>query len=85
MRNLAMTIGYFLLLSWFPVMAANMECSTHMISDEEVNGQTKSEIKKKCGQPDEIEGNNWYYKKESGAVYRLHFNDDGELESIQSQ
>lgn len=71
-------------MSWFPALAENMECGTHMISDGETSAQTMSDIKHKCGEPHEVHGNDWYYKKEEGLTYRLHFNDDRQLESLDS-
>ena len=82
MRNLGIVIGCFLLASWFPAMADGMECGTHLITDDEESGQTMSEIKEQCGAPDSVTGDDWYYKKEDGATYQLHFDASGELDSI---
>ena len=82
MRNLSVAIGCFLLVSWFPAMADDMECGTYVITDDDESGQSMSEVKDKCGEPNELKGDDWYYKKEDGTTYRLHFNDSGELESI---
>ena len=46
-----------------------------------IPGQTRAEIQSKCGTPDSSAGDNLYYKQ-GGRTYRLHFNDNDELESI---
>ncbi len=85
MRYFNIAIGFFLLASGFTAMAGEMECGTHIISDGEISGQTKHEIRQKCGKPHEESGNDWYYKKEEGLTHKLHFNDSGQLESISTQ
>ena len=85
MRYLTTVTGCFLLASWLTAMAGDMECGTHLITDDEINGQSKSEVREKCGDPNEEYGNNWHYKKEEGLTYILHFNDDGQLESISTE
>ena len=85
MRNLGIVIGCFLLVSWLPAMADDMVCGTYTISDGEENGPTMSEIKEKCGEPNEVNGDNWYYKQEDGPTYQVHFNGSGELDSIIQQ
>ena len=85
MRIPSVATACFLLVNWLTAMAGDMECGTNLIEGDEENGQTMSEIRQKCGEPDEVDGLDWYYKKEGGATYLLHFNDDGQLESVSEQ
>jgi hypothetical protein len=57
-------------------------CGTHEIQDDQIPGQTRAEVEKKCGAPEAISGDNLFYNKD-GRTYRLHFNDSDELESIE--
>ncbi len=66
-------------------MAGDMPCGAHVITDGETDGATKSEVSGKCGAPHEVNGDDWFYKGEGGETYRLHFNDDGKLESISEE
>lgn len=84
MRILKTLLGCILLFSGASiVIAANMQCGTQIISDDQREGQTKAEIIRLCGEPESKEGNTWYYKQPDGATFRLHFSGAGELESIQ--
>ena len=85
MRISGIAIGSFLLVNWATAMATDMECGTYTISEDETDGQTMSEIRQTCGEPGEVDGNAWYYKKEEGVTYQLRFDDNGELESITTQ
>ena len=76
--------GFLLLVGSASVSAAVMVCGTHEIRDGQIPGQTRAEIEKKCGTPESIDGNNFYYRKGS-VTYRLHFNDSDELESIEEE
>jgi len=61
--------------------AGSIICGTYMIQDDQINGQTRSEVEEKCGTPDSSSGDDLFYKQEN-VMYRLHFNDADELESI---
>lgn len=84
--KLARTLrGVLLLLSGSGnASAAMMVCGTHEIRDGQIPGQTRAEIQTKCGAPKISDGDNLYYRR--GEVsYRLHFNVNDELESIQEE
>ncbi|UCE90354.1 MAG: hypothetical protein JSW10_05955 [Pseudomonadota bacterium] len=75
------TTGALLLLGVHSAYADSITCGTHIVSDDQTQPQTKGEIRQKCGKPKSERGNNLYYEH-AGGTYRLHFNDNGELESI---
>ena len=66
------------------VSANSMTCGTHMIQDDQIPGQSRSEVEAKCGTPESSSGGNVYYKQ-NNVTYRLHFNDGDELESITAE
>jgi hypothetical protein len=70
-------------ISSLNAFAGSMYCGTQIITDDEMQGESTQSIREKCGAPDEKNGNNWVYKHSDGATYRLHFNDNGELGSIE--
>jgi len=74
------TVPLFVLSSQL-ASAGSMTCGTHMIQDDQINGQSRTDVEAKCGAPDSSSGNDLYYKK-GNVTYRLHFNDGNELESI---
>lgn len=82
MRPVGLVLGCALWAGSSPAMAEDMACGTHVIVDEEESGPSKTEVSEKCGAPLEVAGDDWFYRDEGGARYRLHFNDDGMLESI---
>ena len=83
-RILKVIFGFILLLGGISnTLAASMQCGTQFINDDQRDGQSKDKILAMCGEPETKEGNTWYYKKPDGAMFRLHFNGSGELESIQ--
>ena len=61
--------------------ADSMRCGTHVIQDDQIPGQPRSEVEEKCGTPESSSGDDMYYKQDN-VTYRLHFNDGDELESI---
>ena len=85
MKYLNLIAGCLFTLISFTAMAADMKCGTHMISEDEEVGMTKSDVIQKCGHPQEEHGNSMTYKHEGGSTYVLHFNDNGHLESIHVQ
>ena len=64
--------------------ADSMTCGTHMIQDDQVPGQSRSEVEEKCGAPESSSGDDMYYQQDN-VTYRLHFNDGDELESITAE
>ena len=64
--------------------ADTMECSGGIIDSAEIDPPDQSEIRRRCGEPDELlnEGYRWVYSKTQG-VYVLQFNINYELISIQ--
>jgi len=64
--------------------AGTMQCGTHLIEDGQVPGQSRLEIRQKCGAPENGDGDNVYYTR-GNVSYRLHFNDNDELESITTE
>ena len=65
-------------------MAGIMKCGSHYVDDGQAEGQTQTEIRGKCGEPDEEKWNDWFYKRED-KTYRLHFNDNKQLETIHEE
>lgn len=62
-------------------LAGTMVCGTHEIEDGQSPGQTRVEIEEKCGTPKSSYGDDVTYEIDN-VNYQLHFNDNGELESI---
>lgn len=75
-----MALPLFVLASQL-ALAGTMTCGTHMIQDDQIPGQSRSEVEEKCGTPESSSGDDTYYKQ-GNVTYRLHFNDGDELESI---
>jgi hypothetical protein len=69
------------------VQAGSMYCGGALITDDQPDGQFKQQILKKCGEPTSRDGNDWLYDRADvgEGMYVLHFNDSGELESIEMQ
>jgi len=61
--------------------ADSMTCGARMIQDDQIPGQSRSDVEEKCGAPESSSGDDVYYKQ-GNVTYRLHFNDGDELESI---
>ena len=82
MRIMSTLIGSILILcGTSTAMAGIMKCGTHYIDDGQADGQTQDVIRAKCGEPSEEKWNDWVYKIDD-KTYRLHFNDNKELETI---
>lgn len=62
--------------------AGSMRCGGDIISDGQRVAQTQTEIVYKCGEPYARNYSTWLYVQSDGSVYRLHFNDNGELDTI---
>ena len=73
-----------LLFAYGTASATSMTCGTHLIEEGQIVGQTKEQVIKQCGAPLQQYGNDMTYKKGS-VIYRLHFNDADELESIKEE
>ena len=65
-------------------LADSMMCGTHMVQDDQIPGQSRSEVEGICGTPESSSGDDIYYKQDN-VTYRLHFNDGDELESITAE
>lgn len=74
-------VGSLMLAGAQSASAESITCGTHVISDDQTQPLTIGDIRHKCGKPESEYDNNLYYEH-AGARYRLHFNDNGELESI---
>ncbi len=85
MKMLQALMGFSILSSGLgTASAAMMPCDGQEIRDGQVPGQTRAEIEEQCGAPESSSEDNLYYRKD-GVSYRLHFNANGELESITEQ
>lgn len=73
----------FPLVSSLSTMAGSIKCQGKIFEDGQIKPATKNEIRAKCGNPDEERHNDWVYKDYGENPRVLHFNDAGELESIQ--
>lgn len=69
------------------VQAGSMYCGGALVTDDQPDGQFQQQILKKCGEPTARDGNDWLYDRANvgEGIYVLHFNDAGELESIEIQ
>ena len=80
-KYLSLILVPLFMLSSQLASADSMTCGTHMIQDDQIPGQSRSEVEGKCGTPESSSGDDMYYKQ-GNVTYRLHFNDGDELESI---
>ena len=69
------------------VRAGTITCGDVIITDDQDVGQTTQQILNQCGPPTSQDGGNWIYdRSDTGqGVYILHFNSDGQLDSIEQQ
>ncbi len=58
-----------------------MTCGVHKIYEGNIPVQSRAIILRKYGAPKSTSDNNLYYEK-NNKIYRLHFNDNDELDSI---
>lgn len=65
--------------------AAAMYCGVNLIEAGGEPAPTQAQVLAQCGEPSSREGDTWYYRRPDGSTYRLHFNDNGELESIEEE
>jgi hypothetical protein len=87
-----MRIHHYFFLSTALLMAGSaqagsMTCGDAIITDDQPDGQFTSQILAQCGEPTARNGNDWLYDRADvgQGTYVLHFNDAGQLESIEQQ
>ena len=80
-KYLSLILVPLFMLSSQLASADSMTCGTHMIQDDQIPGQSRSDVEGKCGTPESSSGDEVFYKK-GNVSYRLHFNDGDKLESI---
>lgn len=77
--------GSMLMLYGIPTgMADSMNCGNNIIEGDQLNGMSMGEVENLCGKPDAQYGSDWTYKKDQ-STYILHFNGNGQLESLSEQ
>ena len=69
------------------VHAGSMTCGDAMITDDQDEGQTTMQILDQCGAPTSKNGDDWIYDRSDmgQGIYILHFDDAGQLDSIEQQ
>jgi hypothetical protein len=79
--------GFPVLLLAVTAQAGSMTCGDVTISGDQDTGQSTDQILQQCGPPTSQDGNNWIYDRtdEGQGVYILHFNGQGQLDSVQQQ
>jgi hypothetical protein len=67
--------------------AGSITCGDAIITDDQDVGQTTQQVLDQCGPPTSQDGDNWIYDRsnQGQGIYILHFDDSGELDSIQQQ
>jgi hypothetical protein len=67
--------------------AGSITCGDAIITDDQPDGQFTQQILDQCGPPTSKDGDNWIYDRSDvgQGVYVLHFDDSGQLDSIQQQ
>lgn len=87
-QRLGLTVIVALLLMGLlaeSAFAAGMRCGGQIITAGGRPPPTQAEVKWRCGEPYSRTGNNWIYVQPNGTVYRVRFNDNGEVRSIQTE
>jgi len=86
-NKLVSVAGILAVLLTASAQAGTLRCGGEIISDDHSSGQFKEQILEQCGAPTDKNGDDWLYDRTDvgDGVYVLHFNDDGQLESIQEQ
>ena len=88
MKNHSLYIaGFAGLLLVGGAQAGSMTCGDATITDDQDEGQTTMQILDQCGEPTSQDGDNWIYDRSDvgQGIYILHFDDGGQLDSIQQQ
>ena len=67
--------------------AGSISCGGAMVTDDQDEGQTTMQILDQCGEPTSKDGDDWLYDRSDvgQGIYILHFNDSGQLDSIEQQ
>ena len=67
--------------------AGSISCGDATITDDQDEGQTTMQILNQCGEPTSKDGDTWLYDRSDvgQGIYVLHFDDSGQLDSIQQQ
>jgi hypothetical protein len=61
--------------------ASSVRCGVHLIQGGGRHGPTQFEVLRKCGEPRERRGNNWYYRM-NGRKFELRFDGNGILNTV---
>ena len=69
------------------VLAGSIACNGTIIADDQRDAQFKQQILDQCGQPTSMEDDDWIYDRSDvgQGIYVLHFNDNGQLDSIEER
>jgi hypothetical protein len=86
-NNFVPVSGILAMLPAASAQAGTLRCGGDIIIDDQLSGQFKEQILEQCGAPTDKNGDDWLYDRTDvgDGVYVLHFNDDGQLESIEEQ
>jgi hypothetical protein len=88
MKNHYLSIAAFAgLLLTGTAQAGSISCGDAMITDDQPDGQLTQQILEKCGEPTSKDGDDWIYDRSDvgQGIYILHFDDSGQLDSIEEQ
>jgi hypothetical protein len=88
MKNHCLYIaGFGWLLLAGTAQAGSISCGDATITDDQDVGQSTEQILNQCGPPTSQDGDNWIYDRSDvgQGIYILHFDDSGQLDSIQQQ
>jgi hypothetical protein len=85
-HTLLTTAGASFLLAT-TAQAGSISCGDATITDDQDEGQTTMQILEQCGEPTSRDGDTWLYDRSDvgQGIYLLHFDDSGQLDSIQQQ
>jgi hypothetical protein len=86
-RRIGTTVITALVLGFLAegAFASSMRCGGAIISAGGRPAPTQAEVKWRCGEPYSRTGNNWIYVQPNGTVYRVRFNDNGEVRSVTTE
>ena len=67
--------------------AGSISCGDAIITDDQDVGQTTQQVLDQCGAPTSKDGDDWIYDRSDAGqgIYILHFDDSGQLDSIEQQ
>jgi hypothetical protein len=67
--------------------AGSITCGDAIVTDDQDVGQTTQQVLDQGVPPTSQDGNNWIYDRsnQGQGIYILHFDDSGELDSIEQQ